>query len=111
MCRWWQWTALVRALDGYVTQVDRGRHSRFWNGLAGWVQAPAARPEARRAAAAAAAAGDEAEVKRFRRKAELKLLNEKQDALKRLSPYNWQNMSCNGLRPPRCAACCTSLTP
>ena len=42
--RWWQWAALVRALDGYVTQVDRGRHSRFWNGMAGWVQAEAARP-------------------------------------------------------------------
>eukprot|EP00966_Prymnesium_polylepis_P301284 6961576-Prymnesium_polylepis.1 len=53
--RWWQWSALVRALDGYVTQVDRGRHSRFWNGMAGWVQAEAARPEVRRAAAAAAA--------------------------------------------------------
>ena len=64
--RWWQWAALVRALDGYVTQVDRGRHSRFWNGMAGWVQAEAARPEARRAAAAAATAaaarGDEEEL-------------------------------------------------
>ena len=61
--RWWQWAALVRALDGYVTQVDRGRHARFWNGLAGWVQAEAARPEARRQAAAAeraAAAAEEA---------------------------------------------------
>ena len=53
--RWWQWSELVRALDGYIKIVDRGRHSRFWNGMAGHYQAPAAQPAARAAAAAAAA--------------------------------------------------------
>ena len=36
--RWWQWAELVRALDGYITVVDRGRHSRFWNFMAAWYQ-------------------------------------------------------------------------
>ena len=37
--RWWQWSELIRALDGYIKIVDRGRHSRFWNGMAGHYQA------------------------------------------------------------------------
>ena len=40
--RQWQWTELVRALDGYITVVDRGRHSRFWNFMAAWYQSPGA---------------------------------------------------------------------
>ena len=38
--RTWQWSELVRALDGYITIVDRGRHSRFWNFMAAWYQDP-----------------------------------------------------------------------
>ena len=38
--RLWQWTELVRALDGYIKVVDRGRHSRFWNFMAAWYQSP-----------------------------------------------------------------------
>ena len=38
--RLWQWAELVRALDGYIKVVDRGRHSRFWNFMAAWYQSP-----------------------------------------------------------------------
>ena len=38
--RQWQWAELVRALDGYIKIVDRGRHSRFWNFMAAWYQSP-----------------------------------------------------------------------
>ena len=36
--RWWQWTALVRAHDGYIKVTDRGRAARFWNVMAAHYQ-------------------------------------------------------------------------
>jgi|LauGreSuBDMM15SN_2_FD.fasta_scaffold32147_1 hypothetical protein len=56
--RWWKWNSLVRALDGFVKIEDRGRKMRFWNGMGGHYQAPAARREARAAAHAAAMAAE-----------------------------------------------------
>ena len=43
--------------------------------------------------------GDAAAAKRFDRREELKLLVQDADAIKRLSAYQWQNMSCSGLTP------------
>ena len=51
---------LVRALDGHVSVVHRGRAAHFWNCLGAHYQAEAARPEARRAKAAAVAAAEAA---------------------------------------------------
>ena len=43
--------------------------------------------------------GDAAAAKRFHRRDELKLLVQDADEIKRLSAYQWQNMSCSGLTP------------
>ena len=43
--------------------------------------------------------GESAAAKRFHRRDELKLLVQDADEIKRLSAYQWQNMSCSGLTP------------
>ena len=59
--RWWQWTALVRALDGYIKVTDRGRAARFWNVMAVHYQSAAAQEAARAMQAAAQATANAAE--------------------------------------------------
>ena len=51
--RWWSWSQLVRALDGYITEADRGRQSRFWNVMAAHYQSLAAGGVARATATTA----------------------------------------------------------
>ena len=51
------------------------------------------------AAAERAEGVPEAEAKRYGRKAELKLLLMDSEEVRRLSSYNWQNMTCSGLKP------------
>ncbi len=55
--------------------------------------------------------GDEAELKRFSRRPELKLLVQELAELKMLSSYQWQNMSCSGLKPHEMRALLHLFTP
>ena len=54
--------------------------------------------------------GDSSEVKRFARRSELQLLTMSADEIRRLSLYQWQNMSCSGLRPPELRCLLHTLT-
>ena len=48
----------------------------------------------------------ESEHKRFGRKPELKLLVMEVEDIRKLSSYNWQNMTCSGLKPHEMRAYC-----
>ena len=59
--RLWQWTALVRSLDGYIKVTDRGRAARFWNVMAAHYQSAAAREATRAMQTAAQVTADAAD--------------------------------------------------